>query len=99
MRGLRDQLAARIENRAGKIVPLLDIGRKAVWPSTTPISSAIAARRLFITASVTGSSFIARLQMQVAEIVDAQREFRRDVGGGAQLDDDGRSAHARARAE
>src|SRR5271155_5316529 len=28
MRGLRDQLAARVENRARKIVPFLNVGRK-----------------------------------------------------------------------
>src|SRR5271154_4025145 len=33
------------------------LGEKPVIPSTTPISSAIAARRLFMTARVTGSSF------------------------------------------
>ena len=32
VRGLRDQLAARVENRAGKIVPLLDVGRERRLP-------------------------------------------------------------------
>src|SRR5512135_1016958 len=35
--------------------------------------------------------------MQIAETIDAQFEFRRNVRGGAQLDDYGRPADARAR--
>ena len=37
--------------------------------------------------------------MQIAEVVHAQTKFRRDVRGGTQLDDDHRTAQARAGAK
>src|SRR5262249_17948651 len=72
------------------------LGDRAVRPRTTPISSAIAARRLDAISSATGSrSRIAVLQHEATEAIDGEMPPRGHQGGGAVLADHRRTAKRR----
>src|SRR5260221_14793897 len=71
-------------------------GDSAVRPRTTPISSAMPAKRWFAISSVTGSIPLSRLEQEAAEAVDREPPSGRDQRRGAVLVHDGGTPEPRA---